>query len=507
MRILGVVWAALFGAGAAAAGPYDGVTVTVAVFASGPKGAISGPLYHWRDEWQRRTGATLEIREIPFEQLYEKIFGDLRSGVGAFDAFIGPSWFYGDYLEGDWIVPVDRMMRDPRFPSWNLQDVVPPIRDLLTWGGKTYGVANDCDAMILYYRKDLFRRPEYRKRFRAKYGYDLPDPPRTWEQMIDCAAFFDGWNFNAGTPLDEGKPGSGVAMHLKRGGQGFFHYLALSAPYVVPPGKRGDGRGAYWFDPETMEPLIASEGHVRALERLIALSKFGPRAQMAWSLGEAWDYFLKGRAALQFSWGDVGALAQDPSKSRVRGLLACATLPGTLEVWDRSAARWRALAEPNLVANTVGASWHGVISRYSKHPEAAYDLLAMQASRRVNFWNVTHGWTGINPGMRFHWLPPRGSASLEAYTAAGWDAADVAEYVKAYHENYHLTRSALEYLRIPGTPEYWDALDLHLAEAVTGSVPPKAALERVAADWRRITARRGRDRQLAAYREAIGYRK
>ncbi len=509
MKIMRAVFPVVIAASAAFAAPaerkFAGQTVTIAVFSSGPKGAISGPLYHWRDAWQQRTGATLEIREIPFEQLYEKIFGDLRSGRGAYDAFIGPSWFYGEYVDGGYIRPIDAWMTSKEFPRWEPKDVVAPIRKMLQWNGTYYGAANDCDAMILYWRKDLFANPDYRKKFKAKYRYDLPQPPRTWEQVRDIAEFFNGWNFNAGTKLDDGQPGSGLAMHLKRGGQGFFHYMALSAPYAVQPGTPDRYRGVYWFDPEDMEPLIASAGHVRALERLVELAKSGPRAQLAWSLGEAWDHFLKGKAALQFSWGDVGSLAQDPERSKIRGLLGCATLPGTLEVWDRKAGKFAKLNSPNLVANTVGASWHGVISKFAKSPEAAYDFLAWQASKQINFFNVTHGWTGVNPGMSFHWLPPQGQAKLKDYTDAGWDAQDVKAYVKAYHENYHMTKTSLEYLRIPGTPEYWDALDLHVSEAVTGSVSPQDALERTAADWRKITERRGKDKQLTSYREAIGY--
>lgn len=489
----------------AVAKPYSGVKIILGVFASGPKGAISGPLYHWREEWQKRTGAELDIVEIPFGQLYEKVFTDLKTGAGFYDAFIGPSWFYGDYVEGGYIVPIDGYMNDPRFPKWDPREVVPPIRNMLSWAGKYYGVVNDCDAMIFYYRKDVFRKDGHRQAFKKEFGYDLPDPPRTWSQVADLAKYFDGRNFNAGTKLDDGRPGSGITMHLKRGQQGFFHFMALSAPYVVLPGKPDRYRGVYWFDPETFDPLISGPGHVRALEKLVELVKYGPRAMLGWSLGEAWDHFLQGRAAMVFSWGDVGSLAQDPSKSKIMGLLGCATLPGATEVWNGESRRFVKLEKPNLVANTVGASWHGVISKHSKHPEAVYDFLAMQASREVNFFNVTHGWTGINPGLRFHWLPPQGKASLKAYTDAGWNASDVKEYVRAYYENYHLTRTSLSYLRIPGTPEYWDALDLHLAEAVSGSVSPAKALERTAGDWRGITARRGLEKQLKLYREAIGY--
>ena len=39
-----------------------------------------------------------------------------------------------------------------------------------------------------------------------------------------------------------------------------FHFMSLSAPYVIGP----ENTNLYWFDPETMDPLVESEGHRRA---------------------------------------------------------------------------------------------------------------------------------------------------------------------------------------------------------------------------------------------------
>ena len=47
-----------------------------------------------------------------------------------------------------------------------------------------------------------------------------------------------------------------------------------------------------------MTPLINGEGYIKALEFQLKLAKTGPDAQVAWSLGEAWDYFLRGKAIL-----------------------------------------------------------------------------------------------------------------------------------------------------------------------------------------------------------------
>ena len=50
-----------------------------------------------------------------------------------------------------------------------------------------------------------------------------------------------------------------------------------------------------------MTPLINSPGHVKALEFLQELHQTGPSAQVSWSLGEAWDDFLRGKAVFVFS--------------------------------------------------------------------------------------------------------------------------------------------------------------------------------------------------------------
>ncbi len=70
-----------------------------------------------------------------------------------------------------------------------------------------------------------------------------------------------------------------------------YHYVSLSAPFCTLPGLKVDKyHNVYWFDPEDMVPLINDEGHVKALEFQLKLAKTGPDAQVAWSLGEAWDY-------------------------------------------------------------------------------------------------------------------------------------------------------------------------------------------------------------------------
>ena len=58
---------------------------------------------------------------------------------------------------------------------------------------------------------------------------------------------------------------------------------------------------------------------------------------------------------------------------------------------------------------------------------------------------------------------------------------------------------------IPGTYEYWYALDVHLSEAVTGQKTVDEALEAIYKDWEDITDSYGRKKLLELYRKSIGW--
>ena len=427
-------------------------------------------------------------------ETYAKIISDMTNHTGKYDASLAGAWWLGELVAGDYIISYDKYYNDPRFPKWNIDDVLPGPRSLLSYGGKKYMVANDHDGQVMYYRRDLLADPQHQAAFQQKYGYAL-DVPKTWAQFRDVAEYFNGKDLNG-----DGVPDHGVTMALKAGTQGMFHFMSLSAPFVIGPANPK----LYWFDPQTMKPLIESPGHVRALEVLVDLVQFGPREMLNWELGKSWDHFLAGRAALTFTWGDLGALAQQggqQGQGQDRFALQCPARTSTTASRKRSGSRPKPL---NRVGNTTGGSWAGVISKYSKAPEATYYLLALMATKEKSQVYAVRGWDGIDPGRTYHFLPPDGSAKIDDYLNAGWNEADVRDYLHAYFENFS-NKLQLPYLRIPGAYSYWQALDLHLVEAATGQLSPEAALKAAAVDFEEITIRLGRERQREAYRTSLGF--
>jgi multiple sugar transport system substrate-binding protein len=490
---------ALFGPGQK---PFDGSTITVLTLDSGPKGGISGPLFAFRPIWEDLSGGKVDIALTPITDLYAKMMLDLRQGTGLYDAMIVGAFFYGDLVDGKYILPVDDYMKSGDYPKWSYDVMPASLRNLYTWGGVGYGVLNDADGQVLYYRRDALNDPKWQEQFKKEVGYDMPVPPKTWQQLLDIAKFFNGKNWDSG----DADPDSGMVLHLKVGEQGHYHFQSLSAAFAITPGPKVDRyHNVYWFDPTDMTPLINSPGHVKALEFLQELHKTGPAAQVGWSLGEAWDYFLRGKSVFVFSWGDVGALCQDKERSKIQGNCASAVLPSSDTYWDMEKKTWVKNDNPQLVGNTTGGSWHGVISAFGKNPDAAYSFLALMAIKPVSKWLALYGWDGVDPGYKYQMLEPEGEAKLDDYVKAGWDANDVKDYLKAYYENYNAP-TMLTYLRIPGAPEYWDIMDKNLSAAMSGSKTAQQALDDTAKTWQEITDRLGRDKQLQLYQTAIGYK-
>jgi multiple sugar transport system substrate-binding protein len=116
---------------------------------------------------------------------------------------------------------------------------------------------------------------------------------------------------------------------------------------------------------------------------------------------------------------------------------------------------------------------------------------------------AARGWDGVDPGRIYHFLPPDGTGQIETYLKAGWNETDARDFLHAYFDNFS-NKLQLPYLRIPGTFSYWQALDLHMAEAVSGRSTPEEALKATAIDFEEITIRLGREQQKRSYRTSLG---
>src|ERR1700753_757424 len=167
----------------AEAGEFDGVTVNIMT----QTGAIQEPLQRRAQEFEKLTGAKINVIAVPFSDLYQKVLTDWASGTNSVDAAVfAPQWMV-DYVAGGYLEDLtDRIAKDPKI-QWN--DIGTFFRDFSAkYAGKTYLIPLDGDFHMLYYRKDVF----------AAAGLQ---PPKTWDDYLADAKALNGKDMNGdGTP-------------------------------------------------------------------------------------------------------------------------------------------------------------------------------------------------------------------------------------------------------------------------------------------------------------------
>ena len=454
-----------------------GVNLVVAT-QTGPQ--IASPMQDNWQTWGAKTGGTVEVQTFAFGDLFEKIRTGFVTGASPFDIVVYASDWAGDLMGSGYLLPVPQKNQD----EMGYQYLIPTYRDrILSWGGTVYGTAYDGDAHNTYLRKDLLTDPTYMAAFKAKYGYDLPVPIKTWTQYHDIAEFFNGKVINGTTIY-----GAGTAF--KRSAQSYWTYLGIAAPFAKSPTDP-----AFFFDPVTMEPRINNPGFVAALEFYSSLVKVGPPDVLNWDVGDIRSNFPAGKLALAIDWGDVGPLAADPSSSVVTAGWSAQAHPGVDKYYDATTKQW--VTAYNQAPFLAFGGWIGGVSKTTKNAECAFDFLSFMGSQNMSAkLNVTAG-MGVNP----HYYSDMNNPA--PWIASGMSATQATEYLDAIRNTINSPNAVID-LRIPGAAEYFDALDTQLARAVAGQVTSQVALDQVAKDWNAITDRLGRAQQIKLYRQMLG---
>jgi multiple sugar transport system substrate-binding protein len=455
----------------------QGVKLTVAT-QTGPQ--IASPMEnHWK-EWGAKTGGTVEVQTFPFGDLFEKIRAGYVSGASPFDIIVYASDWAGDIMGPGYVLEVPQKNQD----MMGYKYLIPTYRDrILSWGGKVYGTPYDGDAHNVYLRKDLLTDPKNMADFKAKYGYDLPVPIKTWDQYRDIAEFFNGKTINGVTIY-----GAGTAF--KRKAQSYWTFLGLAAPYAKSPNDP-----SYFFDADTMEPRINNPGFVEALKMYAALAKVGPPDVVNWDVGDIRNNFPAGKLALGIDWGDVGPLAADPKSSAVTAGWSAQAHPGVNKYYDAKAKQW--VEKYNQAPFLAFGGWIGGVSKTTKNADCAFDFLAFVGNQNASAKLVVTGGTGVNP----HYYSDMNN--LDPWIKSGMSESQAKEYLAAVRDTINSPNAVVD-LRITGAAEYFDALDTQLARAVAGEVTPQQALDEVAKAWNAITDRLGRDQQKKLYRQMLG---
>jgi multiple sugar transport system substrate-binding protein len=441
-------------------GRFDGVELTVAVGSF-----MSSGVTMFQEQWQNETGGRINVVQIPFGDLYSKLFSSFTSGVGAYDVAIYASNWIPEFAEGGYILDLEPFYGEK--DNWDT--VLPAIQ-------RIFG----------YYRTDALENPDHAAQFQEKYGYELA-PPTTWDQYRDIAEFFTGWDW-AGS----GQDGYGVLEALGPKDVGPFIFTSRAAAYAAHP----EQSGTLFFNPDTMTPQIANPGWVRALEDWKAIIPFGPSQMTTYGGGDVRGNFIAGDYALAIDWADIGIQAQDPQSSIVKGKLGYFIAPGSTEVVNPTTNEWDEFPDVSHAPYQGWGGWHASVVASTEHPEAAWDFANFLDTTPNALAAVTTPGTARNPYRTDHFEP-------EVWTTAPVEYDDPGPYLETQRTALTHPNAQLD-LRIPGAGQYFNALDNWVQLALSGQVSSEEALASAAEEWERITDQFGRDSQKEFYVSLIG---
>jgi ABC-type glycerol-3-phosphate transport system substrate-binding protein len=358
---------------------------------------------------------------------------------------------------------------------------------LLHWEGVPYGLPILGDGPICVYRLDAYRDPESKRAFREKHQYDL-NPPATWDEFADQAAFFAE---RRGKPSLPPLPADDAGLTRA--------FYALAAPLAVRSATGGAGKSepghgrsarlfSFHYDVDSGEPRIDRPGFVEALKLLRALQPHcsrQPSATAALAAGEA----VLGYVTL----ADLAGLGSDAVRWGVF------RQPGSRRVFDADRPAPLLGGEPNHVPYVGAGGMVGVVPQSAAQPDAALDLLAYLASEPVSLEVVHTPEFGSGPFRELHLT--RNTQGWRNYGLEEHQTTLLRQDLMREVADPRLDNPAVV-LRIPEAHSHEQALAAALRQALAGDGDSAAALVAVAQRWRELDGDLARAR--AAYRRSLG---
>ena len=407
-------------------------------------------------EWRASSEHAIEIDHVGASDLLASVQADSKKLDT--DIVIFPSAMLGTLAERKLLRPAPRELASE--PSYRYGEIFDLVRRREThWGAQPYAVSFGSPTLVLLRRADL-----------------VPNAPETWEDLNrEVARLTEGGLPDAMTALAQ-PLADGWAARV---------FLSRAAGYLYDSSKVSGV-----FNYATMEPRIASDPFVRALEEMLAdcADGFSFDLTPATSL----QAFVDGRAAMAITWasaipaGDGGDAALDSAK--------VSDLPRASRLNADSGGR-NATGSNSVTLFGIDGRM-GAVSRAAKNAALANIFLA---------WATGPQDSAMISSRSAHTAPFRSSHQA---VAGGWThprlpASAAEEYARTVQESLCRSR-AFQCLRIPGYDRYLRILDEKVLQVLHRRQQVRPALDEVADRWAATTDELGVSRQIAAYRLSLG---
>ena len=334
---------------AEAAAPWKGETLKFIGESLPPLEALA----EVKGEFERITGVKVEIEQYGQAEVNQKTVADFVGKTRIYDMILAPHRQLGTYVQNNWLLSLDTFLGDPKLHDPAFDIAIGAMLDDKWWhevswyNEKLYGLPFHFIAMYTWYRYDVFDNPVEQAAFRAKYGYNLPSPPVTADEVYDTAEFFTrkkGEKLCGKVLLDDIY---GITLMGKSHVSTWYNILNVLYTFGA---REIEVRHGYEYG----KVIINSPDAAAAFEYYKKLSKFCPPGLLLadWDASEA--AMQQGLAVMGWEWDDAVGAVENPAESAVAGKIAYTGIPIAKE-------------------KAVGIEgWNYFIPKLSKKPELAW---------------------------------------------------------------------------------------------------------------------------------------
>ncbi len=293
----------------------------------------------------------IHLRWVVLEEnvLRQRVTTDIATKAGQFDILTIGNYEVPIWAKQGWLLPMDNLPA-----SYDVNDLLKPVRDALTYDGKLYGLPFYGESAMTYYRTDLFQ----------KAGITMPAAP-TYAQIRGFADKITD------------KPNQVYGMCL-RGKPGWGENMAYVTSLV-------DAEGGQWFD-EGWKTTIDTPAWNKAVTYYSDILKAdGPPGASSNGFNENLALFASGHCGMWIDATVAGGMLFDPKQSQVADKVGFAPMPtgsytgGPTWLW----------------------SWNLAIPASSKQQDAAKAFVTWATSKEyIALVAKENGWVAVPPGTR-----------------------------------------------------------------------------------------------------------
>ena len=234
----------------------------------------------------------IKLKWVTLEEgtLRQRVTTDIATKGGQFDVMTIGLYEAPIWSKKGWLTPITTDA------AYDVDDLLPAIRNGLSYEGKLYAAPFYGESSMLMYRKDLA----------DKAGFKMPERP-TWTQVKDLAAKIHD-------------PKAGVYGICLRGKPGWGDNMAFLTTLV-------NTYGGQWFD-MAWKPQIDTQPWKEAITFYVDLMKsYGPPGVSANSFNETLALFNEGKCGMWVDATIAASFIADPKQSKVADKVAFAQAP------------------------------------------------------------------------------------------------------------------------------------------------------------------------------------